>query len=237
VDEAIACYRQTIAADSAFVSAYINLSSLLSRQGKFAEALEWIRRGHALGVKTPGWPYPSAMWVRRAERLAAMEKKLPAFRKGEYQPADNKERLLLAQVCKAKTLYRTAVSLAADAFAADAGLAENTQIRHRYGAARAAALAASGKGDAAKLDDKEKAELRKQALTWLRAELAALARQRESGNPSDRTQVQGAMRHLQQDVDLANLREEEAIARLPAEEREGWAKFWADVEALRKKAR
>jgi hypothetical protein len=38
------------------------------------------------------------------------------------------------------------------------------------------------------------------------------------------------------DVRLAGARGTEAIAKLPAEEREGWAKLWAEVESLRKKA-
>jgi len=47
-------------------------------------------------------------------------------------------------------------------------------------AARAAALAAARKGeDAAKLDTKEQARLRQQALDWLRADLALHTKQAE----------------------------------------------------------
>jgi hypothetical protein len=36
------------------------------------------------------------------------------------------------------------------------------------------------------------------------------------------------------DLSLAGVRGTEALAGLPAEERQGWAKFWTEVEALRK---
>jgi len=50
-----------------------------------------------------------------------------------------------------------------------------------------AALAAAGQGeDAAKLDDKERTRLRKQALDWLRADLA-LRRKQPPPRPADRS--------------------------------------------------
>src|SRR6516164_4586354 len=67
-----------------------------------------------------------------------------------------------------KKLHHTATGLYAAAFAADPKLADDLKAGHRYRAACAAALAAAGQGeDAAKLDDKEKVRLRKQALDWL----------------------------------------------------------------------
>jgi hypothetical protein len=40
----------------------------------------------------------------------------------------------------------------------------------------------------------------------------------------------------QQPPDLAGVRDDAALARLPADEREAWQRFWADVADLRKKA-
>jgi hypothetical protein len=99
------------------------------------------------------------------------------------------------------------------------------------------ALAAAGRGeDAAKLDDKERRRLRKQALDWLRADLALYARQPATGKPADRAAVQQALRHWQADPDLAGIRDAAALARLPAEERTAFARLWADVAELLKKA-
>jgi hypothetical protein len=59
----------------------------------------------------------------------------------------------------------------------------------------------------------------------------------EKGTPADRTDVQNKMQRWLGDLHLAGVRDEVELARLPAEERQGWAKFWAEVEALRKKSR
>jgi hypothetical protein len=85
-------------------------------------------------------------------------------------------------------------------------------------------------------NDKERTRLRKQALDWLRAELALWTKQLESGKPPDRGAVQQALRHWQTDSDLAGLRDKDALAKLSAEERAAFTKLWADVVALLKKA-
>jgi hypothetical protein len=83
--------------------------------------------------------------------------------------------------------------------------------------------------------DEERTRLRKQALDWLRADLALSTRQLETGKPADRTAVQ-ALRHWQKDTDLAGLRDKEALAKLPAGEQKSFGQPWADVAALMKKA-
>jgi hypothetical protein len=116
-------------------------------------------------------------------------------------------------------------------------LADDLRARHRYDAACYAARAAAGRGeDAAKLDDTERARLRKQALDWLRADLALRTQQLASDRPDDRPAAQNALRHWQRDRDLAGLRDAAALAKLSAEEQRAFAQLWADVEALLKKA-
>jgi hypothetical protein len=97
-------------------------------------------------------------------------------------------------------------------------------------------LAACGQGeDAAKLEA-ARTKLRRQALAWLRADLALRARQLETGKPADRAAARQALRHWQQDPDLAGLRDAAALAKLPADEPKAFAQLWADVAALLKKA-
>ena len=45
------------------------------------------------------------------------------------------------------------------------------------------------------------------------------------------------MRQWQRDADLAGLRDEKDIAKLPADERAALTKFWAEVDRLAKQAR
>jgi hypothetical protein len=82
------------------------------------------------------------------------------------------------------------------------------------------------------LDDKERAHLRKQALDWLRADLALRTKQLENSQPADHIAVQEAMRHRQLDADLASIRDAAVLAQTPAEEQAVFTQLWADVAAL-----
>jgi tetratricopeptide (TPR) repeat protein len=237
VEEAIACWKKAIALDPKDARAHFNLANALKRQGRYAESLEAYKRGHELGMKQPSWRLPSAAWVREAERLAALEANLSAFLKGNLQPKNTAERLALVGICRAKRLYATASRMSSDAFAADPKLADNLKAWYRYNAACWAALAAAGKGeDAAKLDDKERARLRKQALDWLKADLALHAKKLESGRHADRAEVQRDLKEWQEETDLADLRDRAALEKLPPDEQKACTQLWADVAALRKKA-
>ena len=121
----------------------------------------------------------------------------------------------------------------ADAFAEQPKLAEELNS-HRYNAACAAALAGYARGrDAEKLDDKQRAQLRKQAVDWLRAELMAWRERLKKDSDKARPEVEKIMRHWQQDADFAGVRGI-AIEKLPDAERAPWRKLWDDVEALRR---
>ena len=122
-------------------------------------------------------------------RFAALDARLAAMLKGEA-PKDNAERLALAQRAYDTQRYATASRLWAGALEADPKLADDRQAQHRYNAACAAALAGCGKGKDDPLpDDASKVKLRRQALDWLKAELAAWSKILESGPPQSRPVV------------------------------------------------
>jgi len=102
---------------------------------------------------------------------------------------------------------------------------------NRYAAACAAALAGSGQGeDTAKLDDKEKARLRGQALTWLKADLAARVKQLASKQAHDRDDAKARLLHWRQDTDLVGVRDPAGLANLPEAERAAWQRLWREVD-------
>jgi serine/threonine-protein kinase len=174
--------------------------------------------------------------VRTAEQLVAMENKLPQLLKGEAQPADTAERLALAHLCQEQKRVAAATRFYADAFAAEPKVAGDLKAQHRYEAARAAGLAGCGRGqDAAQLDDQERARLRRQALEWLRADLALYAAMVEKGPAQARAVVPKQLACWQRDPQFAGVRGG-ALAQLPAAERPPWQKLWAEVAALRKRA-
>jgi hypothetical protein len=79
--------------------------------------------------------------------------------------------------------------------------------------------------------------LRKQALDWLRADLAAHAKQLQAANPNGRAAVERTMQHWQKDADLAGVRDREALSKLPEAERKEWESHWAEVQHLIARAR
>ncbi len=99
----------------------------------------------------------------------------------------------------------------------------------RYAAARAAALAAAGQNkDQPPLDDAAKAKLRRQALGWLKAELAAWGKLLDSAPPEV---IVPTLSQWRKDADLAGIRDKEALAKLPAAEQKDWQALWAEVDA------
>jgi tetratricopeptide (TPR) repeat protein len=237
LDEAGAAYRKAIEAQPTLAEAHCNLGFVLRNQGRFADSLASFRCGHELGSKRTDWRFPSAAWVRHADWLAALEKKLPKLQAGEYKPQDTDERLGLAEVCRVKQLHRAAVGLYTDAFTAAPELAGDLLASHRYNAVCCAALAAAGQGlDADKLDDQECTRLRQQALNWLCADLNLWSKRLEDGKPEDRQAIRTTLQRWQRDPDLATVRSAEALKKLSAEEQESWRKLWANVTDLLQKS-
>jgi tetratricopeptide (TPR) repeat protein len=239
LDGAIAAYHKAIDLDRGLAEAHCNLGQALKDQGRFAEALEELRRGDALGRRRPDWRYPSAHWVRKAEELVALEAKLPKLLKGEAQPADTGERLQLATLCVQpyKQLYAAAIRWYAEAFAADPHMAADLKAGHRYNAACAAALAGCGQGkDVDKLGAKERSRLRQQALGYLRDDLKAYRQVLDKSPDKAGPEVAHQMQNWLQDPDFAGVRGADGLARLPEAERPPWQELWEEVEALRRRA-
>lgn len=230
--EAESLYRQAVAARPEQAETYCNLGDVLKREGRFAESLASYRRGHELGSRRPGWPYPSAVWVRDAERHAELDARVSAAGPGVAAPSSPADAVELAGLCGLKRWPATAARYYAAAFAAQPALAD-APGQHRYAAACVAALAAAGRGDdAARLPAPARASLRRQALDWLRAELAALTR---FPKPPQSPAALQQLLHWQTDPDLAEVRDPAALAQLPDADRTDWQKLWADAAELQRK--
>ncbi len=177
--------------------------------------------------------------VRDADpAMVALDARLLIIIKGDQQPRDEAERLKLAQRAYDKAIHVTATKLWSDALQANPKLIVDRQAPYRYHAACAAALAASGAGkDDPPPDDTAKAKLRRQALDWLKAELAVWATLLESGPLQAKVLIAQTLKHWQEDTDLAGIRNANALGALPESERAAWRTFWAGVAALLEKAR
>jgi hypothetical protein len=119
----------------------------------------------------------------------------------------------------------------------DPRLGDDRQARHRYNAACAAALAGCGLGkDEPPPSGEQKTKLRRQALDWLTAELGTWAKLLETANKDQRGFIAKTLEHWREDTDLAGIREDAGLAKLPERESVAFRKLWADVDALLKKA-
>ena len=233
MDGAIAELREAVRFKPDFAEFHLRLSKLLYKQCRFVEALAELKQAHELGSKNPNWRHPSAEWVREIERLVELDHKLPAIVSGKAKPSNAAEMLAFAQLCYKKKLHGASVRFWSEAFQSQPKLAEDMQVQNRYNAACAAAMAGCGQGkDDPPLDDTAKARWRKQAIDWLKADLAAWTKIVESGPPQARQAVSQTLQHWKVDTDLAGIRDPAALAKLPADEQAACRALWAQVEAL-----
>ena len=237
-EEAINAFREAIRIRPDYAEAHCNLGQLLKMQGRFEEAVTEFQRGHALGSNRAGWHYPSAEWVRLAQRQVQLKSRLPALLQGKERPANSDETLALAELCYTQQLHGASARFWLEVFQAQPDLAEDMRVQHRYSAACAAALAGSGQGkDEPSLDDAAKSRWRKQAREWLRSDLAAWSKILEDGSSQSRLSVRQNLQQWRLDVDLSGIRDEGAMVKLSADEQKACRALWSEVDAMLAKAR
>jgi hypothetical protein len=125
--------------------------------------------------------------------------------------------------------YATGARYYDEAFRAEPQFLAEPLAHHRYRAACAAAMAGCGQGrDAAEFDDKIRTGFRRQAREWLRDELEARRRLMER-EPETIWTVVRTLRDWLGDNHFAGVRGPDALAKLPAAERQAWQKLWEAV--------
>ncbi len=224
------------------------------------QAIEWQRKALAANPKDPNYRMflakhmeiliPVAEGLGRVDEAAearreldglrnsdpstaALDARLAAVLGGKEAPTDERERTRLARRASEKSLHASSARLFALAFADAPQLADDRLVRHRYDAACAAALAASGRGkDDPPLDDATRAGHRRQALEWLQAEIAAWTRILDSGPAERKVKIAPTLRQWKVDSDLAGIRDEKELARLTETERAAFRRLWIDVDQL-----
>jgi serine/threonine-protein kinase len=216
------------------------IAMALDRTGQLAEARNML----AAAILSSGWRATEAReqseWichVLRREAEGLILPNLPAFRRAEYQPRVNDERvaLLAGQLasCEFEGRLGAAARLYSNVFAIEPSLDEDVALATRYHAARAAAVAGCGQGkDADQLHDEKRAFLRRQALNWLRQDLTWSGKQLDGGKAKTYDWIRPWLQFWLVDPDLAVVRDPAALAKLPDSEREQWRRLWTDVAAL-----
>jgi tetratricopeptide (TPR) repeat protein len=235
--EAERMYRRAVSLKPDYALAWCGLARVLCQRGKFDEALEAARKGHELGRKTPSWPHPSEQWVKINQETVRLDRLCSAYQRGEASPAWPDTLGLARFSHRYKKPHATTASLYALVVAERPDLADEVENGWRYDGACHAVLAAAGKEKGPGPGARERERWRKQALTWLRADLTVWDKRLTDKKPRAREAALGYVGHWLTDADLASVRDLGALAAIPAGEREAWARFWTDATALVARAR
>ncbi len=230
--EAVAEFREAVRLDPRISASHLFLGRALIEAGEPREALEALAR---IGPGPPPDPFlTSEMLVSRAEQLIALEPRLPAVMEGCEAPANAEEAASFARLAFARDRAEAAARLWTGAFEASPELAADLVAMNRFQAARAAARSgAEGGRDLAGSGAESRAKWRRQAVEWLRADLAASTAIVDSGTSSQRAGVARRLSRWQVDPALASIREEPALSTLPEAERRSLREFWDGVQAVR----
>jgi tetratricopeptide (TPR) repeat protein len=229
-EEAVRFHTAAVSLRPQSPGAHLWLGAALLRKGSLDEAMVELHEAVRLQRDFP----EARFFLRHAERLARIKPRLPALLNGEAQPANFDERLGLAWTLSKRRMYKAAAHWCDEALTSQPGLAEDGD---RYFAACVAALAACGHGeDVRSLGDAERAQLHRQALDWLRADLEAYRKLQERLPCKNLAVTQHLICWLS-DADLIGVRDPVALARLPEAEQAAWRAFWADVDEALAKSR
>jgi serine/threonine-protein kinase len=236
-DEAVEAIRQAIRLNPDDANWHLNLGHALKMKGQFAEALAAFRRGQDLSPGTPQSVRPTGQWITDTKMLLAMDKRLPAVLGGKTPLVREVEWRVFADACRCKGLHAAGARFFERAVAQQPQPADGLGSGLRYHAACAAARAGCRRdGDLAHLEEEERVGWRNKALAWLRADLTAWGKRLQDDRVEDREQLRQRVGRWRQERSLAGVREAQALARLPATERQAWERLWADVAALLERA-
>ncbi len=213
------------------------LGNALMRELRFAEATAAFQRASELSSIIKDWPQVTKQRLERARLCLAVQPRMAAILAGTEQSRNREEKLAAATICYYQHLYVRAARFCVEAFCDQAALAEDHIAGNRFKAARAAALAGAGLGDdQAKGDEASRAKWRKQALEWLKADLVHWSIQAKSADASVRSDTRIALAQWKAAHDLASIRDEGALKKLPADEQKAFAALWSEVDAITARA-
>ena len=229
-EDAASTYRKAIELQpNKSVPRYMLAQSLMAT-GNIDEAVSQVNEALKLA---PGEPLATSL---RGDlvRMQAILPKLNAFAAGTIKPADNSERILVARICIYHGKFAEGARFYAAAIAADPKLVDDPGELHAFRAATAAARAARGDGDGQKLDEAERSQFRKQAITLLQTVLGSVGKALPTAALDPWRGLKSLLYRCKATADLAVIRDPGQINKLPADEQARCNAFWSDLDKLLK---
>jgi len=241
-DRAVEHLLEAIRLDPKLSIAHYNLGHAYLNLGDFSRARQSFSRSERLGsVSTNVRLYPKRN-VGECARMQELAPRLDKVLGGEATLESALERVLLAKVALFRRRFGAATTLFTAAFAQNPRLAVTADPNHdvglayRFTAACAAAQAGVGQGkDAINSSAEQRAAWRRQALVWLGQNAAAI--ERVLGHAKTAVEKQPWRNRLhfwKNSWYLSGIRDRDALARLPGEERPRFEALWKRVDELLK---
>ena len=171
--------------------------------------------------------------------MAALEARLPAVLKGDDHPADAAEALCFAKFCYDRKLHAASARLYAEALQAEPKLADDRRAQHRLQRRLQPPrwpAAVKAKTILRPMRPRERSSAARPSA-GSRTSWPPGPGRLTAASPRPAPRVRQMLEHWKADSDLAGVRDEAGLAKLPEAERRAWQALWADVEALLKKAR
>jgi tetratricopeptide (TPR) repeat protein len=199
----------------------------LGKAGEFDAAIVVLREAIPRDPHDPRSPYELGNVLRSVNRPAEA---ITAYREAvRLNVPDPEAYLRLAILLSDRGEYTAALGMLEQGARADPRWLDDPRTFLRYKSACCATLAATGRGK----DPSPPADrpvLRRKALDWLRADLAAWEKIL-AANPGSATELEKALARWLVDPDLAVMRPGLARDGIPADERSAWDALWAGVRS------
>ena len=222
--EAVTHLKAAAAVDPKVDLIHSQLGTALFFCGRFSEARQSFQAARDLKPKDPSVAKAVEAFDSIARYYVTLEGTLSVVLKGDRQKLTSDVLAHYAEVCRLKGLHRDSAMLYAEAFAADPKAVVEAEGYSRIHAASAAARA----GCDGKVPSAERQRWRRQALSWLSAQVAVW---RRLATGPQRVEARQALQAMRADPNLAGLRDAGQLAQLPIEEQEACWRLWAEVEA------
>jgi tetratricopeptide (TPR) repeat protein len=228
LDEAIDHFQQALSIDPESGALHNNVGMALRARGRLDEAIEHLRESVRIKPNSADGQVNLGRALhetgRTDEAVSHVQESVRLDPKNALAQGD------LAFLLRAKGRLAEAIDHLQQAVALQSSL--STQIRdrlvaYRYEAACANIRTGEGQGSKdARRGEPERAEKRRQALNWLRANLELAASLRNDGEV-----LAWSLSTWLSDPALTSVRDPAALAKLPNVEHEPWQRFWTDVAA------
>jgi eukaryotic-like serine/threonine-protein kinase len=228
LDGAIDHFQQALSFDPNSAALHNNLGMALQGRGRLDEAIEHMRQSVRIDPKSAFGQLNLGVALyakgRVDEALGHVQQAVNLDPKYSFAHAN------LAALLRARGRVPEAIDHLEQAVRLEGE--KPTEIRrrlvlYRYEGACANVQSAAGQGhEDARRGEPERADKRRQALEWLRANLELTARLRNGGEL-----LEWSLATWLSDPALAIVRDAAALAHLPDAERESWQRLWTDVAA------